>query len=122
MEDSILKSIKKIVNLGAEYTPFDPDILIYINGAFSILNDIGIGPDGGFFIEDEIPTWDEFVVPAVQLHLVKVFMGLKVRMLFDPPTTSFMIEAMDKQLEEYLWRLSVMRDNEITDPEEVIPS
>lgn len=121
MEDSILKTVKKIVGLSAEYTPFDLDVLTFTNTAFSVLNDIGIGPNDGFFIEDETATWDQFGVTPVQLHLVKTFVCLKVRTLFDPPTTSFLIEAMQKQLDEYLWRLSVIRDNEITYPEEVIP-
>lgn len=122
METSILKSTKKIVGLGETYTAFDLDILTFINTAFSILQDIGIGPAAGFFIDDETATWDQFLeVPQVQLNLVKTFVCLKVRMLFDPPTTSFLIEAMKQQLDEYLWRLSVMRDNLVTYPEEVMP-
>lgn len=117
MESSILTSTKKVLGIAAAYTAFDQDILMHINAAFSILAQLGVGPEEGFFIEDEVPAWKDFDVPPVQLALVRTYVFLKVRLLFDPPTTSFLIEAMEKQANEYEWRLSVMVDNPI--PEEV---
>lgn len=110
MADSILDSTKKILGLNSDYTPFDFDILTYINGTFSILDQLGIGPIGGFSIEDNVPTWDEYPVPANQLNLVRTYMFLKVRMLFDPPTTSFLIEATNNQIREHEWRLNSSRE------------
>lgn len=110
MEQSILKSTKKVINISPTDLSFDLDVLTHINAAFSILNQIGVGPIDGFFIEDELIEWSDFIVPSNQLNLVKTYIFLKVRMLFDPPTTSFLIEACNKQIEEYEWRLNVFRE------------
>lgn len=116
METSILKSTKKILGIADSYTAFDLDIITHINAAFSILNQLGVGPVEGFMIEDEGSDWEDFVVPQTQLNLVKTYVFLKARLLFDPPTTSFLIEATTKQIEEYEWRLNVFRENEIPLP------
>lgn len=110
MEESILKSTKKILGLDADYTPFDLDIITHINAAFSLLNQLGVGPEAGFMIEDDTTLWSAYAIPMNQLSLVKTYVYLKVRSIFDPPTTSFMIEAVDKQIKEYEWRLNVFRE------------
>ncbi len=110
MADSILDSTKKILGLDAGYTPFDLDVITHINAAFSILDQLGVGQEGGFFIEDASPTWDDFECPPNQRNLVRTYVFLKVRMLFDPPTTSFLIEAMNNQIREYEWRLNSFRE------------
>lgn len=110
MADSILNSTKKILGLSEDYTHFDLDIITHINGTFSILDQLGIGPVGGYSIEDETPTWDQYSVPSNQLQLVRTYVFLKVRMLFDPPTTSYLIEAMNKQILEHEWRLNSLRE------------
>lgn len=110
MADSILDSTKKILGLDKDYTPFDLDILTHINSAFSILNQLGIGPVAGFSIEDNTATWDDFETPLNQLNLIKTWLFLKVRMYFDPPSTSYLIEAMNRQIAECEWRLSVFRE------------
>lgn len=111
MADSILDSTKKILGLDAGYTPFDLDVITHLNAAFSVLDQLGVGPVGGFFIEDNGPTWDDFEAPPNQLNLVRTYVFLKVRMLFDPPSTSFLIEAMNNQIREYEWRLNVFRED-----------
>lgn len=110
--DSILDSVKKNLGLDSEYTPFDPDILMYINSTFSTLNQLGIGPEDGFAIEDNTTTWDAFIDNDLKLNSVKTYISLKVRMLFDPPQTSFLIEALNKQAEELEWRISTKREGE----------
>ena len=110
MEESILKSTKKILGLADNYTPFDLDVITHINAAFSILDQLGVGPEGGFVIDDETELWSDYDVPANQLHLIKTYIFLKVRLLFDPPTTSFLIEATTNQLREYEWRLNTFRE------------
>jgi len=110
MEESILKSTKKILGLADDYTPFDLDVITHINATFSILDQLGIGPDGGFFIEDTTTEWIDYEVPPNQLNLIKTYVFLKVRMLFDPPTTSFLIDAMNNQIKEYEWRLNTFRE------------
>jgi len=113
MEDSILRSVKKILGLDASYTQFDLDILIHINSVFTTLHQLGIGPEGGFEIEDATPTWTTFLGSTPRWNGVKSYVYLKVRMLFDPPTTSYLIEAMNKQAAEFEARLLINR--ELTD-------
>lgn len=111
MEASILTSVKKILGMTEAYTAFDEDVIMHINATFSVLTQLGVGPVSGFMLETGLETWSDFVVPDLQLNLVKTYLYLRVRMLFDPPTTSFLLEAMNKQISEYEWRLGVMRDD-----------
>jgi hypothetical protein len=121
MEESILISTKKILGLDESYTPFDLDIITHINAAFSTLDQLGLGPEGGFSIEDETAVWSDYVVPLNQLHAVKTYVYLKVRILFDPPATSFHLSALNEQLKEYEWRLNMFRETSLADIEEPIP-
>lgn len=117
MAQSILISIKKILGLAESDTSFDIDVLLHVNSVFSTLNQIGIGPDEGFMIEDATTTWDAFIGTDPRLSSVKTYVYLRVRLLFDPPGTSFAIESMNKQLTELEWRLNVHREGESwTDP------
>jgi hypothetical protein len=118
MEASILKSTKKILGIDASYTAFDLDILTHLNAAFSILTQLGIGPEYGFVVESEDETWDDFVVSQPQKGLIKTYLYLKVRFLFDPPGTGYLVEAASNQIKEYEWRLTTMRD----EPLEVEPT
>lgn len=110
--DSILDSVKKNLGMEADYTPFDPDILMYINSTFSILNQLGIGPEEGFAIEDNVATWTTFLGEDAKLNLVKTYVYLKVRLLFDPPQTSYLIEALNKQIDELEARILIKREGE----------
>jgi hypothetical protein len=112
MESSILTSTKKTLGITKDYTAFDLDIITHINAVFAILFQFGIGQVDGFMIEDDNATWDEFEVPQHQLNLIRTLMFLRVRLLFDPPTTSFLLEAMNKQISELEWRLSVFREGD----------
>ncbi len=117
MESSILISTKKILGVAANYTAFDLDIITHINSALSTLDQLGVGPVLGFAIEDDTALWSDLAIPQNQLSMVRTYIFIKTRMLFDPPTTSFLIEAMDKQIREHEWRLSVFRENLIPLPQ-----
>lgn len=119
METSILKSTKKILGLAPDYTPFDLDIITHINASFTILNQLGVGPTEGFFIEDDSEEWDDFDFPENQLHLVKTYVFLKVKILFDPPGTSFLLKSSEDQIKEYEWRLNTFREMTMIPEEEV---
>lgn len=120
MEQSILISTKKILGIAPDYTVFDLDIITHINTVFSTLAQLGIGPTEGFMIEDESATWDEFLGADLQLNSVKTYMHLRVRMLFDPPQTSYHLGAMKEQILEFEVRLNIHREGlEWMDPEEV---
>lgn len=111
MADSILNSIKKPLGLDPEYTAFDTDVIMHINSVFFSLSQLGIGPAGGFSIDDNVATWDEYLgIELTNLHAVKTYMYLRVRLLFDPPATSFAIAAMEKQITEFEWRLNAHRE------------
>lgn len=120
MENSILNSTKKVLGLDPAYTVFDQDIIMHINAAFSILQQLGVGPVEGFMIEDDVAVWDDFILiegSEPSKSLVKTYVQLKARMLFDPPTTSFLIEAMNNQIKEYEWRLNVFREYALPEEE-----
>lgn len=110
METSILTSVKKNLGIDEAYTVFDHDILTYINGAFSTLTQLGVGPAEGYAIEDDTPTWSDFIGEDPRYNSVKTYVTLKVRMLFDPPQTSYLLEAMTHQIEELEWRINVYRE------------
>lgn len=113
MEISILTSVKKVLGLAEDYTVFDEDILMHINSTFSVLHQLGVGPTNGFSIEDKNDNWDTFIVPEYQRNLVKSYIYVKVKSLFDPPQNSYLVEAVNRQITEYEWRLSVNRENDL---------
>lgn len=109
--DSILTSIKKLLGISEDYTAFDTDIIMHINSVFMILNQLGVGPAEGFSIEDSSSEWSEFVSDNMQIESVKSYVYLKVRLLFDPPTSSAVIESTNRLISELEWRLNVAVDN-----------
>lgn len=116
MEDSILKTIKQLSGVAPDDDSFDIDQITYINGVFVDLNDLGIGPIGGFMIEDDTETWTEFFAGSVSpvfLNNVKTYVALKVRLAFDPPATSYHTTAMKEQIEELGWRINQRRERDL---------
>lgn len=108
--ESILTSIKKLLGVSEDYDQFDSDIIMHINSVFSILTQLGVGPSEGYSIDGKYETWDDFVTNDPRLSAIKSYMYLKVRMLFDPPASSALIEAMNRQISELEWRLLVTVD------------
>lgn len=106
MEESILNSIKKLLGIAEEYEHFDADIIMHINSVFMILNQIGVGPDEGFSIKDKYAKWNDYIEDSSKIEGVKSYMHLKVRLMFDPPTSSIVAESMNKMISELEWRLS----------------
>ena len=120
MEQSILTSTKKILGIAEDYTVFDLDIITHINTAFTTLAQLGVGPPEAFMIEDATALWTDFdpVDDHINYNAVKSYVFLRVRLLFDPPTTSYLISAFDKQLQELEWRLNTYREEtEWVDPD-----
>lgn len=112
LEQSILKSIKKLLHIPPDYTQFDQDVIIHINSAFSDLHQLGLGPTAEFMIEDDTKQWSEYIGSDNYIQSVKTYVYLSVKLVFDPPTTSFAIESFKKQLDEKAWRLNVQREGE----------
>lgn len=117
-ENSILTSIKKMIGITEEYTHFDQDIIMHINSVFMILNQMGVGPDKAYSILDKNNTWDEFMEDDDMLHAVKSYVYLKVKMLFDPPSSSSIMDSMNRQISELEWRLNVAAENNAASGEE----
>lgn len=108
--ESILTSIKKLLGIEEEYTQFDDDIIMHINTVFLNLTQLGVGPAEGFLIEDDTATWYDFIGDSNQLQAVKSYMYLKVKLLFDPPLSSSVIESMNRMIAELEWRINVAVD------------
>lgn len=111
--DSILDSIKKLLGIQPEYTSFDEDIIIAINTSFATLNQLGVGPEGGYMIEDNTQTWNDYIT-TTNLNMVKTYVHLKSRLLFDPPTGG-VLDAIKNQLAELEFRLYVEVDPKVND-------
>ena len=107
MNDSILTSIKKLLGITEEYTHFDPDIIIHINSVFMILTQLGVGPPEGFSIRDKEAVWSDYLTNSIQYESVKTYIYMKVKLMFDPPLSSSVIEAMNRMIAELEWRLNI---------------
>ena len=109
--ESILTSIKKLLGPTAEYEHFDPDIIMHINSVFMDLAQLGIGPANGFVIEDDIATWADFLSDTTNLEAVKTYTYLRVKLLFDPPSSSAVIEVMKRDIDKWEWRLNIAAES-----------
>lgn len=115
--NSILDTTKKMLGVEADYDVFDVDIITHINSTFAQLSQIAdIGPEDGFQIEDSNTLWADYLGTNKLVNFVKSYMYLKVRMWFDPPTTSFDLSAKEKQILELEWRINVAADKGMHNP------
>ena len=105
--ESILTSIKKLLGITEDDSSFDMDIIMLINAAFARLQQLGVGPSEGFSIEDDTATWGDFLGEDNMANMVRSFIWLKVKMAFDPPTSSFVMEAMKHEIAQDEWLLMV---------------
>lgn len=112
---SVLDSIKKVLGFESEYAFFDDDIIMHINTVFGSLQQLGVGPITGFVIQDNTLLWSNYSPNMVLLAAVKSYIASKVRLIFDPPATSYAIDAIQKLCAELEWRLNIMAE-EITPP------
>ena len=105
--ESILTSIKKLLGIAEEYEHFDMDIIMHINSVFTILSQLGVGPSEGFAIKGKEAAWLDFMPEGQRLEAVKSYMYLKVKLLFDPPLSTAVNEAMSRMASEFEWRINV---------------
>ena len=111
-EESILVYVKKLLGIQKDYNHFDPDVIYGINAAFATLTQLGVGPEEGFAISDDTAKWTDFVSDVPLLSLIKEYVCLKTRLLFDPPTSAALIDVMNKSVSEYEWRLYIASDGD----------
>lgn len=111
--NSILEYIKNASGVNDDDNVFDTEILLHTNTAFMTLRQLGVGPDTPFVVEDSSQSWNDFTDDETILPMIKSYVALKVRYLFDPPTSSALSTAMKDTMAEYEWRLNVESDNTI---------
>lgn len=109
--ESILNSIKKLLGIQEEYTHFDTDLIMHINTVLTILTQLGVGPSCGFLITGPETTWSEYLNDEVSFESVKTYIHLRVKMLFDPPQNSSVMESMNRMISELEFRLNVNAEN-----------
>lgn len=107
MEESILNTIKNMLGIPSTDTAFDTDVLVHINSAFMVLNQLGVGPATVYSIQDDTATWTGFLTDPVMYSAVKTYIYAKVRLVFDPPGTSYHLDSLKNQIAELEWRLAV---------------
>lgn len=110
MQESILTSIKKLLGVTEDYTHFDTDVIMHINSVFMILMQLGIGPAEGFSITGDSEVWSDFLSDATWFESVKSYVYLKVKLIFDPPQSGTLLNAMEKQVSEFEWRCQEEQD------------
>lgn len=110
ISDSILETIKKLIGISEEYPVFDIDLIVAINSSFMILNQLGIGPDKPYTISDSSAKWSDFFGDEEVFALAKSYIYLRCKLLFDPPSSGVLHEAVERQISEFEWRMHVQAD------------
>lgn len=108
--EPILLSVKKMLGLDKDYDAFDPELIIHINSVFGTLHQLGVGPEDQFRITGDSEVWSDFTTNGEQTDEVKSYVYLRVRLLFDPPSSSFVLSSLQEQAKELEWRLNVKAD------------
>ena len=109
---SILESVKASMGIMPDYTHFDESIIGYINTALSTIYQLGVGPEDGYTITGASEQWTDFVPDEPKYEIIKTYVSQKVRLAFDPPSTSFVLEALNKSIAELEWRISLLPEFE----------
>ena len=118
--DSILTSIKKLLGIAEDSEHFDQALITHINSVLSVLTQLGVGPSEGFSIEDENATWNDFIPEDKRLSSIRSYVYMKVKLLFDPPLSSSVMESMNRMISEFEWRLNVTAEPIQSNEEEEI--
>ena len=119
MTDSIFESVKKVVGLLGDDDSFDEDLLLHINSVVSTLRQLGLSIPADFYVRDDVQTWQDLLGEFRDLDLVKSYMTMKVRLMFDPPASSFALASIEKMCAEAEWRINCLVDKLPPEPEEV---
>ena len=116
--ESILRMVRKFVIGSEEDDHFDVELITHSNSIFMTLSQMGIGPPEGFVITDDLATWTDFIPEGQNLELVKTYLPNKVKLLFDPPSGSAHMEALNNSIKECEWRLYTAAELLKSDAEE----
>lgn len=110
--ESILTSVKASLGITEEYEHFDANLIMHINSVFGILTQLGVGSEDGFSISGKESVWSDFLESKTKLEMVKSYVHLKVKLLFDPPLSSVVMEAMNRMASELEWRINTTSELE----------
>lgn len=111
LSDSILTSEKKLLGITEDYEEFDAELIVHINTIFGTLEQLGINSGTKFKIQDKFAVWTDFISDSEMIEEIKSYMYLRLRLLFDPPANSFVVNAFQEQIKEFEWRINVKGDN-----------
>lgn len=112
MEESILNTIKIMLGIEKDYDVFDTEIISYINSSLFTLSQLGIGPEEGFSITGPDEVWTDVIHESSNLIAIQTFIKFKVQLMFDPPSNSFVVDSINKNIDELTWRLCLEADIE----------
>ena len=107
MNDSILLTVRKLIGPNSDYDVFDDDLIVHINSFFEVLTQCGVGPENGFRITGPTEKWSDFTTDGHEFDMVKQYITLRTRLAFDPPASSFAMDAMKKIVDEMEWRMYI---------------
>lgn len=110
MDESVLDSIKELLGIKPEYTYFDPAIIMHINSVMLILNQLGVGPATPYHITGRADLWTDFISDITSIEAVKTYVYCKVKLIFDPPTSSSLLDSLKRTADEFEWRLNIQVD------------
>ena len=110
LDDSILRTIKLMLGLTDDITAYDEEIKVHINSLFTILNQLDVISDDGFRISGYDETWGQLTDRLTLAEMIKEFMYLKVRMIFDPPGSSVVSDAYNSRIAELEWRMNIQAE------------
>lgn len=112
--NSILLSVKKVLGLGGDNADFDTDVLIHLNSVLSIVQQLGVGPEDGYYVTSEDQTWEDYLGEGnPHINMIKSYICAKVRLLFDPPVSSAVMESLNRTCTEFEWRANVAAENKM---------
>lgn len=110
--DSILNGIKRLLGgISADYTVFDSEVIDYINNVISTLSDLGVSQADTFCVNDDSDEWSDFIEDRKLLGFVKIYISQKVKLNFDPPSSSIAVDAIQKSIAENEWRIANYKIN-----------
>lgn len=110
MDESILNSLKNMLGILPEDMDFDNELISHTNAFISNLTDIKIGPEEGFAIEDANAIWSDFVSNVSDMSAAREYLYSSIRLVFDPPSNSFVVTSLEKAKDEAYWRLYMRAD------------
>lgn len=111
MNESILRSVAKYIGVGTDDDFYDPELIMIINAGLAILHQLGVLKTNQFTIEDEDKTWSDILIDDTRLDDARLYVGIRTKLIFDPPSNSFLVNTLTETFKEIEWRLGAALDD-----------